>query len=154
MTEYCGRYIPMELQTTYSEFKKKSCSLMWKFLRAILWTESPRDSNRDLHIVTWPIHHENCRWNHRQKESVVDSIGKSELYITILLTLPSPISLFFPHHNSPLPNYKQPPPQKKIPLFSTQVIFLQVLWSQHSCSDLLWILSFSVSKSIFFNFNI
>jgi len=115
MTEYCGRYISMELQTTYSEFKKKSCSLMWKFLRAILRTESPRDSNQDLHIVTWPIHRENCRWNHRYKESVGDSIGKSELYIIILLTFPSPISSFFSHHNSPLPNYKQPPPQKKNP---------------------------------------
>jgi hypothetical protein len=123
MTEYCGRYIPMELQTTYSEFKKKSCSLMWKFLRAILRMESPRDSNRDLHIVTWPIHRENCRWNHRQKEYVADSIGKSELYITILLTLPSPISLFFsPSQLSPPKLQTTTPKKKNPPLLNTSHI--------------------------------
>jgi hypothetical protein len=123
MTEYCGRYIPMELQTTYSEFKKKSCSLMWKFLRAILRMESPRDSNRDLHIVTWPIHRENCRWNHRQKEYVADSIGKSELYITILLTLPSPISLFFSPSQLSSPKLQTTtPPKKNPPLLNTSHI--------------------------------
>jgi hypothetical protein len=49
---YFGRYIPTELQTEYIEFKKKDGSLMWKFLLAILSTESPRDSNRDLRTVT------------------------------------------------------------------------------------------------------
>jgi hypothetical protein len=116
-------------------------------------TESPRDSNQDLHAVMWPIHHRNCRRNHRHKKSVGDSISKSE-YITTLPTLSSPISTsFFLSQLSP-PKLQTTTPPKKKTLFLTQVIFLYVLWSQHPCSDLLWILSFFISKSIFFNFNI
>jgi hypothetical protein len=42
------------------------------------------------------------------------------------LCWPSPpiFLLLLPHPNSPLPNCKQPPPPKKIPLLSTQVIFI------------------------------
>jgi len=90
---------------------------MWKFLRAIFPMELPRDSNRDLRTVTWSIHRQTCRWNRRQKESVGDSIGKSE-YITTLLTLPSPISpSSSPSQLSP-PKLQTTTPQKKSP--STQ----------------------------------
>jgi hypothetical protein len=56
---------------------KKSKSMTWKFLRAILPTELPRDSNRDLHTVTWPFHWQNRRGNHQWKNFIGDSIGKS-----------------------------------------------------------------------------
>ena len=88
--EYCSRYIPTKLQTEYSELKK-SGSLTWSFLRAILSMKSPRDSNPDLRTVMWPILRQNCRWNHWQNEFVSDFINKSE-YITTLLTFSSPIS--------------------------------------------------------------
>jgi hypothetical protein len=44
-------------------------------------------------------------------------------------------SFFFPIPT--LPYCKQPAPQKQISLFSAQqIIFLEVLWSQHPCYDL------------------
>jgi hypothetical protein len=64
--EYFDRYMPTELQTEYSELKKKGGSLTWKFLQAILPMESPRDSNRELRTVTLPIHHQKCRRNHQE----------------------------------------------------------------------------------------
>jgi len=102
--------------------KKKDGSLTWNFLQAILPMELPRDSNRDLRTMTWSIHRQNCWQNHRQNESVGDSIGKSE-YITTLPTLSSPIS---PSSSSSQlsPPKLQTTTQKKIFLFSTQVIFL------------------------------
>jgi len=96
---------------------------MWKFLKVILPTESPRDSNQDLHIVTRPIHCQNCRRNHRQKEFVSDSIGKSE-YITILPTLSSPISpSFSPSQLSP-PKMQTTTQKKNPPLLNTSHISL------------------------------
>jgi hypothetical protein len=59
----------------------------WEWVRlssSILLMESPRDSNRDLCTMTWPILHQNCRWNHRQNE-----------YITTLPTISSLISPSF-----------------------------------------------------------
>ena len=53
---------------------------------------------------------------------------------------PSPplFLLLLPNPNSPhLQTTSPPPPQGKISLISAQqVIFLEVLWSQHPCSDL------------------
>jgi len=86
---------------------KKSSSMTWQFLRAIL----PTNSNWNLCTVTWQIHHQNYRGNHRQKYSSVIPLVRvniSSLY------LPSP-PLFLrllPHLNSPLSNCKQPPPLK------------------------------------------
>jgi len=58
--------------------------------------------------------------------------------MSTLLTLSSRISSSS-SQSQLSPNAKnQTPPQKKISLFSAQqVIFLEVLWSQHQCSDLL-----------------
>jgi len=122
----------------------------------ILPTEWPRDSNRDLRTVTWPIYHQNYRRVYQQDVSVGDSIGKSQ-YIHTLPTLSSSIS------PSSSPSQLSPPklqttthPLKISP--SSQHKHSSCLyfctWSQHPFSDLLWILSFFVSKSILFNFNI
>ena len=134
--------------------------MTWKFLQAILPTEWPRDSNRDLHTVTWPIHCQNYRritngYTDRMCPLVIPLVKAN---ISLRCRPFPPLFLhLLPHPNSPLPNCKQPPPQKKKnlypPLLNTSHL-LVLLWSQHPCSDLLWILSFFVSKSIFFNFNI
>jgi hypothetical protein len=73
--DYFGRYIPTELQTEYAELKKKRFADVEVFAgdftdgitegfklvapyndvidsSSELLTESPRDSNRDLHTVT------------------------------------------------------------------------------------------------------
>jgi len=39
--------------------------------------ESPRDSNRNLHIVTCPVYHQNGRRTHRRNNFVGESVGKS-----------------------------------------------------------------------------
>jgi len=138
---------------------KKGYSLLWRFLRVILLTESPRDSKRQLRTVTWPIHHLKCRRNHRgiQTRSSVQwralftvrmADGLTDgiiLSVSLLVKVniyplcrPSPFLflLLLPHPNSPL--LQSTSPQKKIFLFSAQqVIFLEVLWSQHPCFDLL-----------------
>ena len=129
--------------------KKMGCSLTWKFLQAILSTDSPRDSNREICTVTWPIHCQTYRRNHqgiqtgifvqwsgrftvriadesanRSSPSVIPSVKVNKWP----LCQPSP-SLFLHlllHPNSPLPNYKQPAPHKKknLPLLSTSHISL------------------------------
>jgi len=66
--------------------------------------------------------------------------GKSSVKVNIcLLHRPSPpLFLLLPNPNSPhLQTTSPPPPQTKISLISAQqVIFLEVLWSQHPYSDL------------------
>jgi len=67
--------------------------------------------------------------------------GKPSVKVNICpLHRPSPplFLLLFPNPNFPhLQTTSPPPPQTKISLISAQqVIFLEVLWSQHLCSDL------------------
>jgi len=70
-----------------------------------------------------------------------------------LCQLSPPLFLLLPPHpNSPLPNCKQPPTPLKISPFSQHKhsSFLYFCtWSQHPFSDLLWILSFFISKLIY-----
>jgi len=101
----------------------------------------PTDSPRDL---KWQIRTETCRcflqnhrrnhrrsfrrWNH-QKKLIYDSSADPLIpYFSFFFLIPN------------LPIYKQLaplPPKKKISLISAQqVIFLEVLWSHHPCSDL------------------
>jgi hypothetical protein len=127
------------------EIKKKGSSLTWKFLRVILPTESPKDSNRQLRTVTWSIHRQNCRWNHRGIQTGIFIQWRDRFTVRMAngiidissplvipsakvnigpLCRPSPISpSSFPSQLSPTAN-NQPPSQKKISLFSAQVIFL------------------------------
>jgi len=93
-------------------------------------TESPRDSKRQLRTVTCPI------WNHRRNSLSVKPSVKVNIS---LLTRPYPplFLLLLPHLNSPQLQTTSAPPKKKISLFSAQqVIYLEVLLSQHPCSDL------------------
>jgi hypothetical protein len=131
---------------------------MWRFLRVILPTDSSRDSKSQLRTVTWPIHRLTCRRNHRgiQNEisvqwralftvriangitdEIIMSVNPSaKVNICPFCRLSPPVFLLLlPNPNSPLLQTTTPP--KKISLFSAQqVIFLEVLWSQHPCSDL------------------
>jgi hypothetical protein len=88
-------------------------------------TELSRNSNRNFHTVTCPVYRQNSRWNHRIYAHSADSL------------LPY-FSFFFPILT--LPYCKQPAPHPKKKIASSQhnksYIFLEVLWSQHPCSDL------------------
>jgi hypothetical protein len=138
--------------------KKKGGSLTWRFLQVILPTESPRDSKRQLRTVTWPIHRLKCRQNHRGIQTeisvqwralftvkiadgltneIIPSVNPSVKVNICSFCRPSlPLFLLLlPYPNSPI--LQTTSPKKKISLFSAQqVIFLEVLWSHHSCSDL------------------
>jgi len=131
---------------------------MWRFLWVILPTDSSRDSKSQLRTVTWPIHRLTCRRNHRgiQNEisvqwralftvriangitdEIIMSVNPSaKVNICPFYRLSPPVFLLLlPNPNSPL--LQTTTPSKKISLFSAQqVIFLDVLWSQHPCSDL------------------
>ena len=96
-------------------------------------TESPRDLKWQIRMVTCLCVHQNhrwifCRWNRRKKLIYVSYDDPLLLYFSFLFLIPT------------LPICKQPaPPQKKKKIFlisAQQVIFLEVLWSQHPCSDL------------------
>ena len=141
--------------------KTKDGSLTWRFWRGYFYrrnhrriqndslysdvtgspfkmpTESPRDSKCQIRMVTcWFFrqnhrrHHQRSfhRWNRWKKLIYVLSADPVLLYFSFFFLIPT------------LPIYKQPappPPQTKISLISAQqVIFLEVLWSQHPCSDL------------------
>jgi hypothetical protein len=117
-------------------------------LRVILPTESPRDSNRQLRTVTWPIHRQNCRRNHRgiqigisvqwrdrftvrMADGITDRsspsvIPSAKLNIwSLFWPSPPPFLLLLPHPNSPLLQTTSPPTQKKnLPLLSTSHISL------------------------------
>ena len=68
-----------------------------------------------------------CRWVHRQK-LIYDHPADPLLPY---------FSFFFPIPTLPYCKQPAPPKKKKTSLFSAQqVIFLEVLWSQHPCSDL------------------
>ena len=95
-------------------------------------TKSPRDSIRNLRTMTWPIY----RQKGRQKYSVSEfkKYDRNDHFANHLLPY---FSFFFPIPT--LPYCKQPglPKKKKLSLFlAQQVIFLEVLWSQHLCFDL------------------
>jgi hypothetical protein len=152
--------------------------LSWKFLRTILSMDSPRDSNREICTVTWPIHHQTYRRNHqgiqtgifvqwsgrftvriadesadRSSPSVIPSV---KVNIWSLCRPSPPLFLhLLPHPNSPLPNFKQPaPPNKNYPSSQHKSCFFK--FCGHSIRVLIYrrILLFFVSNSIFFNFNI
>ena len=143
------------------ELKKKTVRWRGGFGRWFLLTESPMDLKRQPHTVTWPVHHLKCRWNHwgiqnsrfirwrvdfsiRIADGLTDELfrrwtrRKRLIYALSTDTLLPYFSFFFLIPT--LSICKQPaplPPQTKISLISAQqVIFLEVLWSQHSCSDL------------------
>ena len=152
-----------EMTDEIFRIKKKGGSLTWRFLWVILPTESSRDSKRQLRTVTWSIHRLKCRRNHRGiqteisiqwcslftvriadglTDGIIPSVSPSAKVNICPLCRPSPplFLLLLPHHNSPLLQKTSTPPKKKkqFSLFSAQqVIFLEVLWSQHPCSDLL-----------------
>jgi hypothetical protein len=100
-------------------------------------TESPRDLKWQIRMVTcWfsvritdvitdgKIH----RWNRRKKLIYVSSADPLLPYFSFFFLIPT-----LPICKQPAP----PPPQTKISLISAQqVIFLEVLWSQHPFSDL------------------
>ena len=150
--------------------------LAWKFLRVILPTDSQRDSNRQIHTVTWPIHCLNCRWNHlgiqtgisiqwcdrftikmvggitdRSSPSVIPS-AKVNIW-PICRPFPSLFLLLLPHPNSLLLQTTSPPPKKKKSPFSLHKFFK---FCGHNIRVLIYqqILSVFVSNSIFLNFNI
>ena len=131
----------------------------------ILPTESPRDSKWQLCTVTWPIHRSNCRRNHRGIQTGISVQWRALFTVRMADRLtdgirplvspsakvniwppcrPSPplFLLLLPYPNSPPLQTTSPPPplkkkKKQITLFlAQQVIFLEVLWSQHPCSDL------------------
>jgi hypothetical protein len=101
----------------------------------------PTDSSRDL---KWQIRTVTClcfRQNHRRDHRRIFRrwIRREKLiYVSSADSLLPYFSFFFPNPNSPhLQTTSPPPPQKKVFLISAQqVIFLEVLWSQHPCSDL------------------
>jgi hypothetical protein len=122
-------------------------------------TDSPRDSKRQLCMVTWPIQRWNCRWNNRRIQNG-STVRWRALFADRLandftdgiirrgsrrqkLIYPIPLDPILPYFSfffliSTLPNCKQlAPPPKKISLFSAQqVIYLEVFLSPHPCSDL------------------
>ena len=97
-------------------------------------TESPRDSKWQIHTVTCWFFHQNSRRTHRW---IIPLVKPSEKVNICPLCRPSPhlFLLLLPNPNSP--HLQTTSPQTKISLISAQqVIFLEVLWSQHPCSDL------------------
>jgi hypothetical protein len=134
-----GRYIPTVLPIEYIDF--------WKV--ATVWL---RDSNRDLRTMTWHIH-----WRtYRRDMSVSDSIGKSQ-YIPTLPTLSPSISPSSSSSQLSPPKLQLTTHPNSPPLLntSTQVSYTFIRGHNiRSLSNLLWILSFFVSKSIIFSFNI
>ena len=141
-------------------FRIKKKAIRWSggFCGWFFPTESPRDLKRQLRTVTWPVHRLKCRRNYRGIQNgrsvrwrvlfavriadrltdrICPSVKPSEKVNICPLCRPSPplFLLLLPHPNSPQLQTTTPP--KKIFLFSAQqVIFLEVLWSQHPCSDL------------------
>jgi len=111
------------------------------------------DSNQDLRTVTWRIHRQNYRRVYRQNLSVGDSIGKSQ-YIHTLPILSSSIS------PSSSPSQLSPPKLQPTTLPNSLPLLTQVSYTFvrgqniRSPINLLWILSFFVSKFILFSFNI
>jgi hypothetical protein len=97
-------------------------------------TESPRDLKWQICTVTCRFFHQNHRRTHRQKIRRWNR-QKNLIYVSSADPLLPYFSFFFLILT--LPICKQPAPQTKISLISAQqVIFLEVLWSQHPCSDL------------------
>jgi hypothetical protein len=143
------------------QIKKKSGSLTWRFWRVIFFrrhhrriqndspysdvtglpfklpTDSPRDLKWQICTVTCLCFCQNHRRNHRQSFRWWNR-RKKLIYVSSADPLLPYFSFFFLIPT--LLIYKQPappPPQKQIFLISAQqVIFLEVLWSQHLCSDL------------------
>ena len=98
-------------------------------------TDSPRDLKWQIRTVTCLRFRQNHRrklhrWNRRQKLIYVSSADPLlPCFSFFFLLIPT-----LPICKQPAP---PPPPKKKIFLISAQqVIFLEVLWSQHPCSDL------------------
>jgi len=96
-------------------------------------TDSLRDLKWQIRTVTCQCFHQNHRHHYRQsfrrwncrKKLIYDSSANPRLPFFFLIPT--------------LPICKQPAPlqKKKISLIlAQQVIFLEVLWSQHPCSDL------------------
>ena len=94
-----------------------------------LLTESPRDLKWQIHAVTCRFFRQNHRRKIRRKKLIYASSTDPLLpYFSFFFLIPT-----LPICKQPAP----PPPQTKISLVSAQqVIFLEVLWSQHLCSDL------------------
>ena len=100
-------------------------------------TNSPRDLKWQIRTVTCLCfrqnHRRNNRWSfrrwNRRKKLIYDSSADPLLpYFSFFFLIPT-----LPICKEPAP----PSPKKKIFLISAQqVIFLEVLWSQHPCSDL------------------
>jgi len=101
-------------------------------------TESPRDLKWQIRTVTCRVFRQNhrqhhrrkiCWWNRRKTFIYVQSADPPVPYFSFFFLIPT------------LPICKQPaplPPKQKSPSFQHNklIIFLEVLWSQHPCSDL------------------
>jgi hypothetical protein len=102
-----------------------------------LSTDSSRDLKWQIRTVTCLRFHQNhrqfhwrkrCRWNRQKKLIYVSSADPLLSYFSFFFLIPT-----LPICKQPAP----PPKRKKFFLISAQqVIFLEVLWSQHPCSDL------------------
>jgi len=119
---------------------------MWRFWRVIFSNGITDGFKRTTRIATWPVRHLNCRRNHRGiwngrsirwhvdcSVKIIDGFtdGVSAISPPLFLQLlPNP-------NSSHLQTTSPPSPQTKISLIlAQQVIFLEFLWSQHTCSDL------------------
>ena len=98
-----------------------------------LLTDSPRDLKWQIRTITCRFFRQDHRrsfhrWNRRKTLIYVLFADPVLPYFSFFFLIPT------------LPICKQlapPPPQTKMSLISAQqVIFLEVLWSQHPCSDL------------------
>ena len=98
-----------------------------------LLTDSPRDLKWQIRTITCRFFRQDHRrsfhrWNRRKTLIYVSSTDPLLPYFSFFFLIPT-----LPICKQPAP----PPPQTKISFISAQqVIFLEVLWSQHPCSDL------------------
>jgi len=99
----------------------------------ILLMESPTDLKWQIHTMMCRLFRQNHRRFHRR------SVRRETLiYVQSTNPLLPYFSFFFLISTLPICKQQPPlPPQTKISLISAQqVIFLEVLWSQHPCSNL------------------
>jgi hypothetical protein len=122
--EYCGRYIPMELQTTYSKkLKKRRFAdvevFVDNFTDGITEGFKPGSSCSDVtnspsKLPTESPTQEVCRWFHQQKWIYHHSADPFLPYIYF----------FFPISTLPSQTANNHPPKKKTPLLNTSHISL------------------------------
>ena len=116
----------------------------WRFhrqkLRRWFWQKNRHVTVRICHFKSLGDSVGNLKWQTGHVTVRAVFLNPSEKVNICQLCRPSPplFLLLLPNPNSPHLQTTSPPPrQTKISLISAQqVIFLEVLWSQHPCSDL------------------